>query len=57
MLNFDFLNKGEKLILYINKKEKEINIKINRYKYTNEELDITIIEILDTDNIKNALLK
>ena len=55
MLNFDFLNKGEKLILYINKKEKEINIKINRYKYTNEELDITIIEILDTDNIKNFI--
>ena len=26
MLNFDFLNKGEKMILYINKKEKEINI-------------------------------
>ena len=51
MLNFDFLNKGEKMLLYINKKEKEINIRKNRYKYTNEDLDITIIEILDEDNI------
>ena len=55
MINFDFLNKGEKMILYINKKEYEINIKINRYKYTNEDLDFTIIEILDKDNIKNFI--
>ena len=55
MLNFDFLNKGEKMMLYINKKEKEINIKNKRYKYTNEDLDITIIEILDIDNIINFI--
>ena len=40
---------------YINKKQHEINIKINRYKYTNEELDITIIEILDKDNLNNFI--
>ena len=55
MMNFDFLNKGEKMILYINKKENEININTIRYKYTNKDLDITIIEILDNDNIKNFI--
>ena len=55
LINMDFLNNGEKMILYINKKEHEINIKINRYKYTNEDLDITIIEILDEDNITNYI--
>ena len=55
LINLTFLNNGEKMILYINKKEKEINIKINRYKYTNEDLDITIIEILDIDNITNFI--
>ena len=55
MINFDVLNNGKKMILYINKKEHEINIKIDRYKYTNEDLDITIIEILDTDNIKSFI--
>ena len=28
MINLDILNKGEKMILYINKKEKEISIKL-----------------------------
>ena len=55
MLNLDFLNKSEKMLLYINRKEKEINIKKHRYKYTNEDLDITIMEILETDNIKNFI--
>ena len=43
------------MILYINKIEKEIDIKINRYKYTNEDLNITIIEILELDNINNFI--
>ena len=30
-------------------KKKEIDMKINRYKYTNKELDITILEILDKE--------
>jgi len=50
-INFDFLNEGEKMILYIDNKEKEIDMKINRYKYTNDKLDLTIIEILEVDNI------
>ena len=44
-----------KLIVYINNRELEINMKINRYKCTNEELDITIIEILKEDNINTFL--
>ena len=55
MINFDILNNGEKMLLYINKREKEVNIKINRYKYTNKDLDITIIEMLDIDNIFNFI--
>ena len=42
------------MILYIYEREKEINIKINRYKYTNEDLDITIIEILEDDAINDV---
>ena len=30
-------------------------MKINRYKYTNEKLDITIIEILEEDKIKDFI--
>jgi len=55
IINLDFLNKGNKLILYINNKEKEIDMKINRYKYTNIDLDITIIEILEVDNINDFI--
>ena len=38
--------------LYIYEREKDINI--NRYKYTNEDLDITIIEILEDDAINDV---
>ena len=54
-INLDYLNKGKKVVLYINNIEKEIDIKINRYKYTNEDLNITIIEILELDNINNFI--
>ena len=55
IINIDFLNKGIKMLLYINNIEKEVDIKRNRYKYTNEELNITIIEILETDNINDFI--
>ena len=51
ILNLDFLNQAKNLSICINEKEIDINMKINRYKYTNKELDITIIEILKEDNI------
>ena len=53
IINFDFLNKGKKMILYINNKEKEIDMKINRFKDTNKGL--TIIEILELDDINNFI--
>ena len=55
LMNLDFLLKGEKILLFINKKEYEINLKVTRYFYSNEEFDITIIEILDIDCIKNFI--
>ena len=55
ILNFDLLNEGKKLILDINGEIKELDMKINRYKYTYKDLDITIIEILDIDNINDYL--
>ena len=50
IINLEFLN-NEKKLIYINNnnEKKEINMKINRFKYTNKELDITIIEILDKE--------
>ena len=55
VINKDILNK-DKIELDI-KKEKAIKeIKLNnRMKYTNEEYDITIIEIKEEDNINNYL--
>ena len=55
VLNLECLNKMNKLIVYINNRELEINMKLLRYKCTNEELDITIIEILKEDNINTFL--
>ena len=49
IINFDILNYENKISYIINNKDREINMKKNRYKYTNEELDITIIEIFDDE--------
>ena len=48
----------KKKITYINNdnENKDINMEKNRYKYTKEELDITIIEIFnDEENINNFI--
>ena len=52
-LNLEFLNDGKKMVLYINDREVEIDMKKNRYKYANEELDVTIVEILEKDGVEN----
>ena len=56
-INGDFLfNKDSELEIHI--KEKKDIIKLNldkRMKYTNEEYDITIIELKETDEIENFL--
>ena len=55
----NFLDKEDKIKYSIaeNKNEiiKEINIKKDRYKLTNKELDFTIIELLEEDNINYYL--
>ena len=55
IINFELLNEMKKLRILINNKEIEIDMQINRYKYTNKELDITIIEIIDEDNISDFI--
>ena len=55
LIDSDFLNNEKELIIYIEEdgeeKEKIINLKSNRVKFTNETLDVTMIEILDEDLI------
>ena len=55
LINLSFLNQSKKLILYINNKEREIDMKKNRYKYANKELDFAIIEILEKDGVENFI--
>jgi len=56
ILNEEFLNENNKIIYYTHKDEKwEINLELNRSKATNKELDFTIIEIIEEDNILNYL--
>ena len=56
IIDFNFLNNEKKLIYYDYKNEKrELNLKSHRYRYTNEEFDITIIEILEEDKITNYI--
>ena len=56
ILNQEFLDNEKRLIIYDYKDDqKEINLELDRYKYTNEEIDFTVIEIIEEDNIKNYL--
>ena len=55
MINLDFLNETKKMNLYIDNKEIEIDMKKNKYKYTNKDLNISIIEIIDFDNITDFI--
>ena len=57
IINKDLLNKKDtKITLYIKEEENEKELILNkRMKYTNEEYDITIIEIKEEDNINNYL--
>jgi hypothetical protein len=56
ILNQEVLDNEKKLIIYNYKDEKkEINLDLDRYKYTDEELDFTVIEIIKEDNIKDYL--
>ena len=54
-----YLEQGNKIAFMISENEKEIygeiDLEKERFKLTNNELDFTIIEILNEDNIKNFL--
>ena len=51
VLDQKFLDNEKKLLIYNDNDEaKEINLEVNRFKCTDEELDFTIIEILKEDN-------
>ena len=54
-IDLDYLVNEKILIISIEGKIIEINMKKTRYMYTNEKSDITIIEILDEDNIKDFI--
>ena len=58
IINLDMLNNEEKLV-YINSNNEEIEIdmKNNRYKYTNEELDLTVIEIFEDEENENYFIE
>ena len=51
IIDKDFLNKEKRLIIFIDDEKKEINLELDRFKFTDEKLDFTIIEILEEDNI------
>ena len=53
IIDLYILNEVKVLRILINNKEKEIDMKISRYKYINEI--VTIIEIVDEDHINNFI--
>ena len=59
ILNEVYLEEGNKISYMISENENEffyeIDLEKDRYKLTNNALDLTIIEILNEDNIKNFL--
>jgi len=58
VLDEEFLSKENKLKIFYgknDKEKKEIDLDKTRFKYTNKNLDFTIIEILPEDNIKKYL--
>ena len=57
VLNEDRIAVGRNIVISLNNEEKTLKIGIDekRKRYTNEILDITIIEIKEKDNIKNFL--
>jgi len=59
VLDQDFLNNEKKLTYIIDidgkEVEKELNLELERFKYTDKDLDFTIIEIIEKDNINNFL--
>ena len=59
VIDKDDIKNNNIITIYLNndKKEKEIELDENRIRYTNEKLDITIIEIKDEDELNNKYIE
>ena len=55
VINEKFLNEQKKLKIEVEEKEIEINLELKRYKMTDKDIDFTLIEIIEEDNINNFL--
>ena len=55
MLDEEFLNNEKKLVVFIEEVKIEINLEKERFIFTDKEMDFTIIEILEDDNINHFL--
>ena len=55
IINKELFNEKIQIKIKEEKNKKYINLNKNRKKYTNEKYDITIIEIIEEDNINNYL--
>ena len=55
IIDNEFLYNQKKLIFFIENEKKEINMEISRYKNILKDLNMTIIEILNEDNINNFI--
>ena len=55
IIDNEFLYNQKKLIFFIENEKKEINMEISRYKNILEDLNMTIIEILNEDKINNFI--
>ena len=55
IIDEEFLNNQKKLIIFIQNKKIEINLEISRYKNIISNFGITLIEILDLDQVNNFI--
>ena len=55
VINKEYLNNKKTIIIEVEDEQKVINLELKRFKMTDENLDFTIIEILEEDNINNFL--
>ena len=55
VINEKNLNEDKKIKIEVEEKEKEINLELKRFKTTDKDIDFTLIEIREEDNINNFL--
>lgn len=55
VINKEFLVNEKRIVYEIEEKEKEINLELPRYKMTNKDLDFTVFQIINKDNVHHFL--